>query len=291
VSAIQSGRRVVLVLQGGIGNQLFQLCAGETIRKKTGYEVFYDCDIGFRNDPSRRQFELAHVIPPQQRTSAVPGAGMWRSSLQERLCVTVERLMFRRGICSLPLPAALGMVRWWPASEVVCRSCFQLLDYVHPETVERIRGSMSIRPSGTSSEVAVHFRLARDRNRNGERMKEHAGTVLDMDYYRQALRKIRAEFGCACFRVFSDSGVIPENVFEPGDTVLLDRPLQDEAPSLTLSRMAHCGHFVIANSTFGWWAAYLCEAKEKRVYVPQDWRFNSKAPAQRGIFPTGWRRI
>jgi hypothetical protein len=290
VNASHLGRHVVVILQGGLGNQLFQLCAGEAIRRRTGYPVFYDCEIGFRNDLCGRQFELAQVIPAEHRASKAPGEAVWRSSLHERLCVTVERLMFKRGVCSLPLQAALGMVRWWPASEVVCRGCFQLLNYVDPETVERIRRAMNVRPSGGSSEVAVHFRLARDLNRKGERMKEYAGTVLGMDYYRRALRKIRAEFGNTCFRVFSDSGTIPEDIFEPGDTVVLDEPLQSEAPSVTLSRMAQCRHFVIANSTFGWWAAYLGEADPKRVYVPRDWWFHHNAPAQRGIFPAGWHR-
>ena len=91
---------------------------------------------------------------------------------------------------------------------------------------------MSLPQTGAVSEVAVHFRLARDLDRTGEKMPEHAGTVLGMGYYREALRKVRAEFGRVCFRVFSDSGGIPENVFEPGDTVLLDQPLQANRPRI-----------------------------------------------------------
>jgi hypothetical protein len=217
---------------------------------------------------------------------------MWRTSVQERLAVAVERkLMWRLGISSLPLKATLRMVHWWPASEVVCRSCFQLLEYLDRETVERIRSVMFPHPQRQTSQVAVHFRLARDRNRAGEKVREFSGTVLGMDYYRQALGEVRAELGPVCFSVFSDSGAIPENVFEPGDRVLLDQPLQSESPWDTLSRMARCGHFVIANSTFSWWAAYLSRAAEKRVYAPKNWRFNHGAPAQKGIFPDEWIRL
>ena len=292
MTALRPGRHVVVVLQGGIGNQLFQLCAGAAIQKRTGYPVFYDCDLGFRNDPSGRQFELAHLIPSEQRADPIPPGRMWRNPLLERLAVTVEHgLMFRRGKSSLPLPLTEGLVRWWPTSEVVCRSCFQLLDYVDSETVERIRDAMNVRTGAASTEVAVHFRLSRELNRHGETMREHAGTVLGMDFYRKALRRVRAEIEGAYFRVFSDSGLIPENVFQPEDIVLLDHPLQGEPPSHTLGRMARCGHLVIANSTFSWWAAYLASGEGKRVYAPQDWRFNNRAPAQQGIFPGSWHRI
>lgn len=292
MKVLSSERRVILILQGGIGNQLFQLCAGETIRKRTGYDVVYDCNIGFRSDPSGRQFELAHLIPPERQANPAPAGRRWRNPLQERLAVAVEqRLMFPRGISSLPLAAALGMVRWWPASEVVCRGCFQLLEYVDLETVQRIRTAMELRSGAFSREVAVHLRLARDLDRHGEKMPQHAGTVLGMSYYRHALAVVRADIPGARFRVFSDSGRIPGNLFEPGDKVVLDEPLQDEAPSQTLNRMARSGHFVIANSTFSWWAAYLGSAEGKRVFVPQDWLFKNQAPAQRGIFPDGWRRI
>ena len=68
------GRRVVVILQGGIGNQLFQFCAGETIRKRTGCEVDFDCELGFRGDACGRRFELAHLIPGERRAS--PAAAM-----------------------------------------------------------------------------------------------------------------------------------------------------------------------------------------------------------------------
>jgi hypothetical protein len=291
VSTRPSGKRVIVVLQGGIGNQLFQLCAGEAILKKTGRPVFYDCELGFRGDSFGRQFELEHLVPAGRRTASPSGTGMWRTSLQERLEVTLEQaIMFKRGICSLPLKATMAMVGWWPASEVVFRSSFQSLEYVETEIVDRIRKAIHVGASEGTHEVAVHFRLTRDQNRDGRTVSEYSETVLGLGYYREALRKVRGALGPVCFRVFCDTGSIPENVFAPEDTVVLDRPFQNESARLTLGRMARCSHFVIANSTFSWWAAYLGRVEGKLVYAPKEWRFSRRAAIQRGIFPAEWRR-
>ncbi len=292
MSTAPAGRYAVVVLQGGLGNQLFQFCAGETIHYRTGYPVLYDCDLTFQADPFGRQFELARLIPPERRARAHSGGGAWRSTFLERIECAVERhIMWRLGIGALPLSAILPLVNWWPASEVACRGYFQSLDYVNSETAEQIRRTMNLPLENLSSDVAVHFRLARNRYVTGAEAPEHSETLLGLDYYRESVRQIRSHLGAIRFRIFSDLNVVPEGVFQPGDDVVLDRPLQDETSWDALARMANCRHFILGNSTFSWWAAFLSRAEDKRTYAPKDWLFMNGAPSQRGIFPKSWHRV
>ena len=64
----------------------------------------------------------------------------------------------------------------------------------------------------------------------------------------------------------------------------LDNPDYEE-----LRLMKNCRHFIISNSTFSWWAAYLSDNKEKKVWSPSVWNkddFNSNA-----IYPKTWSKI
>lgn len=283
-----SNRHAIVVLQGGLGNQLFQFCAGETIARRSGYPVFYDCDMSFRADPFGRRFELPHLIPPARRLPEGSNKG-W--PLIAHIHASAEkRIMHRRGYSSLPLAVMLSSVRWWPHPRVVCRSYFQSIEYIAPETVELMRGAMNPPPDGSSPEIAVHFRLTLDRDAAGKMVRSHAGTVLPPSYYRECLRQARARFAPARFRVFTDTGEIPAGVFEPGDEVMADDSGSTGAWDL-LCRMANCRRFILANSTLGWWAAFLSRSPDKLVMAPQNWLFGSGRPPQQGIFPSEWRRV
>jgi hypothetical protein len=55
--------------------------------------------------------------------------------------------------------------------------------------------------------------------------------------------------------------------------------------------MSLCNHNIIANSTFSWWAAYLNNNLEKIVCYPEDW-FGPKAEHDTSdLFPNDWFEI
>jgi hypothetical protein len=54
--------------------------------------------------------------------------------------------------------------------------------------------------------------------------------------------------------------------------------------------MKQCGHLVIANSSFSWWAAWLSENPEKIVIAPQKW-FNEFDADTSDLIPERWIRI
>ena len=53
-----------------------------------------------------------------------------------------------------------------------------------------------------------------------------------------------------------------------------------------------CDDFIISNSTFSWWMAYLGQSKDKKIYAPDPW-FGAalKHIDTEGYYPEGVEKI
>ena len=88
------------------------------------------------------------------------------------------------------------------------------------------------------------------------------------------------------FFVFSDDVAWAEGHLRfPGPTRFV-RETAGLRPAIDQRLLASCLHFVIANSTFSWWAAWLGLAPDKMVVVPRKWFAGAEPPT--GMIPATW---
>jgi hypothetical protein len=57
-----------------------------------------------------------------------------------------------------------------------------------------------------------------------------------------------------------------------------------------LTLMSRCKHFLIPNSSFAWWAAWLNPSSDKIVVCPRNWFRDPNIDAS-GMIPEGWIRL
>ncbi len=70
------------------------------------------------------------------------------------------------------------------------------------------------------------------------------------------------------FLVFSDDQEFAKNYFM-GDEYEFD---ETKDPIETLTRMSNCRSVIISNSSFSWWAGFLCCPQENyKVVYPSKW--------------------
>jgi hypothetical protein len=168
-----------------------------------------------------------------------------------------------------------------PVSEIL-RTHFTFR-YPPPSAVARMEEQIE-----ATMAVAVHFRRGDMALDVGYRQTH--GTVEGF-YYREAFRDMRDRFPGAVFYVFSDdldfvkaSGICPEG------TVWVDCVGRHQAYD-ALRLMTRCKHFIMANSSFSWWGAWLGDFVGKRVVYPTPWFADMPQHDTRDLCPADWSAL
>jgi len=123
--------------------------------------------------------------------------------------------------------------------------------------------------------------------------KEHIeiyGNCATYSYYMRAIGYINANVIDPVFFIFSDDIQWAKNTFHLNyPTHFMDQN-SSEMYYEDFHLMMKCKHFIIANSTFSWWAAWLSnESKNKIVISPSKW--NNNGDIDNRLIPDTWIKI
>ncbi len=114
------------------------------------------------------------------------------------------------------------------------------------------------------------------------------------DYYSHAVEAMERIAPAAHYFIFSDQ---PEaaraRIPLPGDRITLVAHNQgDEHAYADLWLMTQCQHFIIANSTFSWWGAWLSANTDKQVIAPGfEMRQGKMWWGFKGLLPQEWIKL
>ena len=121
--------------------------------------------------------------------------------------------------------------------------------------------------------------------RRGDYVKEHKGryVYLDLEYYNKALSLLPDSLPVL---IFSDDIEWCKKYFSDKRFIFIDEP-----DYISLHIMAMMKYSVIANSTFGWWGAWLGEMD--KVIAPKEWFGDgvSHKNNEQDIIPNSWVKI
>ncbi len=130
--------------------------------------------------------------------------------------------------------------------------------------------------------ILVHVRL-------GDYLAEDSFGIMSAEYYRESVTNLWQSGRYKKIWLFSDQpndamARIPEELRDK--TRLMDTESLESAETLRI--MTVCKAFVIANSTFSWWGAYLRNEIESPVLAPKPWFKGLPEPTN--LIPSYWTR-
>ncbi len=118
-------------------------------------------------------------------------------------------------------------------------------------------------------------------------LQENSFGNLSSRYYDHTISKIPKEISVNHpIWLFSDDPITAFSMLKAGQKRDLFVVPLDLSASENLELMKYGSAYVIANSSFGWWAAYLKKEKTAKVFAPSPWFAN--LPEPRDLFPPEW---
>ena len=127
-----------------------------------------------------------------------------------------------------------------------------------------------IKKIASENSLAIHVR-------RGDYLKPENDVYHNMSktYYMNAINYLKDKYDISTIYFFSDD--IPwckSEYSELEEAVFVDDRLSGN-PYIDMELMRNCKYFITANSTFGWWGAWLSTRKYKVMIAPRIW-FNGK---------------
>lgn len=287
---------IVVKLMGGLGNQMFQYATGR--RLALAHDAPLKLDLSWFDTQEKRHYELGDLCVFE--SFATPGEVL---ALTRNKPSPLHRLLGREARARdtwirerhfhfdatvLDLPDGLYLEGYWQSERYFADIAHVLREeFAVRNPLEGRNAEMAERMANSSS-MSVHVRRG-DYVDEPETKAEHG--VCGPDYYQQAVERVREHAEEPHAFVFSDDPAWVRAHFElPCPMTVVDH--NGPAAHEDLRLMTRCRHHIIANSSFGWWGAWLHDGPASGVLVvaPHRW-FNRDDVDTSTVIPDDWVRL
>lgn len=248
-------------LQGGLGNQMFQIAAAHALALRNGTESCFD---------------LAGCYTPLQGNPSTKYKNNILSKITQANITYHRDVYYEPNFCYNELPNKKSLI---------ISGYFQSEKYFNDYKKEII-DLFDLSPSPNVSDylfgfVNMKYPTTAVHVRRGDYLKNpDFHPVCSVEYYKKAMNDI----GKSNFIFVSDDMEWVKENFK--DANIWYSNFTDEISDFKL--MSLCDNNIISNSSFSWWAAYLNKNESKKVIAPKKW-FGPKGPQDtQDIIPSEW---
>ncbi len=287
----------IVVLSGGIGNQLFQYCLAREIEKKTGVDVYLDFTLlsfAHRVSNQRQSIRALNSYPIQVIDNSqlfqilfARYVNYFSTRFKREYLRTLENVAKSQDARILKQNKMLYDDSIVPVSKAIFFGSFTSHKYWKENfrefateleiQIQRYTSSLGKSTNRGNSQVVIHAR--RGDYVNNPKIRGVHG-AYGIDFYLKAFSK----FSTADYKTLSILSDNSDFARELSDSIKarfkgIDVMVpQEQDPLFILNSYSHSELFIGSNSTFSWWLANLGKDKIRvmpsRWFVKDDYGFN-----------------
>jgi hypothetical protein len=251
------------ILQGGLGNQMFQIAAAVALAKRTGQQTLFS--------------HSNHHLPLQgNRAINYKNNIFYKIDLTHEVNFLSNLIFYKEqnySYSELPKENDLFLHGYFQ-SEKYFSDCKEYIKNLFSETLF-VKDYIDVQYENLDEAISIHVR-------RGDYLKfPDTHPVCRLSYYEKAIETIGED---RSIFIFSDDIQWCKENFKFKNMIFVE----NEPDYIDLFMISRCKHNIIANSSFSWWAAWLNRNEDKKVICPKNW-FGIKGPQDiQDIYPEEW---
>jgi hypothetical protein len=292
-------KKVIVRIKGGLGNQFFCYAEARRLALANNAELVIDDVTGFIRDYQyRRKYELDQFrIPVRKATSheRMEPFERYRRGLAKfiarirpfylRNYLEQEGLDFDQRLLDFKVKKSVYLDGYWQSEkyfidykDVIFRD-FSLLE---PNEVPFLEAAKKME---SCNSVAVGVRLFEEVSGGNT----GCSWVIPNSFYEKAAIHIATRVENPTFFVFCTRDLaVRDKLKLPGNIYYISHDNGYEGAVNNLWLFSRCQHYIISNSTFYWWGAWLANYRSKIVIAPDIKTSGVCAWGFDGLMPDGW---
>ena len=273
----------IIILSGGLGNQLFQYSLGLHLEKKYDKNIFfYDSSHNYTTTHSTSITRILKRKLNFIKSEKIPN--LIRFTIFSKYFLKLNNFLFRRfnkklfpilfldhplkkiNIDSEPIKSnslSIFFGTWHTTINSYDAEIFSNFNFP-----KKFKLPNTINNLAKLEFISLHIRRG-DYISQKKAAKFHGN--LKNQYYINSVNYIRSNFENLPVYIFTDDPKWVSDNFQPliNNSFLISEKSQDAEVDFFL--MSKAKYFVISNSTFSWWAAFYSESKDKFIILPKNW--------------------
>lgn len=285
---------IVGKMLGGLGNQMFCYAFARSLQLKYGGTLYLDCQV--YNRYKIRDFSLDKLSIPST-VKKINEAKMSKFSLiyfritqkLYHVFYKLKKVITRTDIIGDNIFSFLGkrglyynFDRYYYPTRLTKKEKKCSYGYFQSEKYfldykEQIRNELKVSIEPTAEEAKLISNIKSNNSvgisiRWGADYRKSHLNICDRNYYYRAMDLIAGKVKEPVFYIFSDCVDEVKTDFDFKYPVQFVQGFRDYE---SLRLLYSCKYFIISNSSFSWWGAYLSDFEDKVVISPSRWYLDS----------------